>query len=448
MILRKIFVTISLSIAFFTFSALAQKGVEDGSKYGKGQDSIRALENLSMYQQYYKQKAYNEAVKAWRIVFFEAPRASNNMYIHGVVLYKTLINSTKDVALRNAYVDTIMMIYDQRIKYQGNAAEILTRKAVDLRDLNKDRYLEAYDFLVEAINIDRNQVPGFGINAFMQISLTRFLKEEINQDQMVSNFATSMDIMEHKLKMATNEKDRESEKQILDNVQLIFSNSGAATCETLVPVLKRKYDENPDDVETINAVLNLLKTVKCEDTELYAKVAEKLHSIEPSANSAFKLGAYFIAKKDFDKAIPYYEQAITLETNDSLKAGYYSDLALIMMAAKKNPVEVRRIANLALSLNPNDGRSFIVIGRLYASYNSTISDDEFEKTTAYWAAVDKFMQAKRVDPNLADEANGLISTYSAYFPTQETAFFNDLTDGQEWTVPGWIGETTRVRVRK
>lgn len=448
MIRRKLFVTISLSVFSLAFSLHAQKGVEDGSKYGKGQDSIRALQNLSMYQQYYKQKAYKEAVNPWRVVYNEAPRASFNMYIHGVILYKVLINSTKDIAKRKAYVDTIMMIYDQRSKYFGKPGEVLARKAVDLRELDESRMGEAYDFLSEAIKISSTDVPNFAINTYMQIALSRYLKKEIERDQMVENFATSIDIMEEQLKAAANDKERDAAKQIIDNVQLIFSNSGAATCETLVPVLSRKYDKNPNDVETINSVLNLLKTVKCEDTDLFAKAAEKLHSIEPSANSAFKLGNYFIAKKDFVKAIPYYEQAIELETVDSMKARYYSDLALIMFASDKNPVEVRRIANLAIELNPNDGRSYIVIGKLYAMHNKGISEKEFEQTTAFWAAVDKFAQAKRVDSTFVDEANKLINTYSAYFPSQETAFFHDLTEGQEWRVPGWIGETTRVRVRK
>ena len=38
----------------------------------------------------------------------------------------------------------------------------------------------------------------------------------------------------------------------------------------------------------------------------------------------------------------------------------------------------------------------MLIGRLYVQYNRSISEVEFEQNTAYWAAVDKFIQAKRV----------------------------------------------------
>ncbi len=36
----------------------AQKGVEDGSRYGHGQDSINTLRNISIYGEFVKTKNY------------------------------------------------------------------------------------------------------------------------------------------------------------------------------------------------------------------------------------------------------------------------------------------------------------------------------------------------------------------------------------------------------
>ena len=44
-------------IAFFALTssvAMAQKGVEDGSRFGHGQDSIDCLNNISLYTEYLK----------------------------------------------------------------------------------------------------------------------------------------------------------------------------------------------------------------------------------------------------------------------------------------------------------------------------------------------------------------------------------------------------------
>lgn len=434
---------------FSCFILQAQKGIEDGSKFGKGDDSIRALQNLSMYQQYYKQSAFAEALPPWRVVFSEAPKASQNMYIHGITLYKVLLNATQDPVRRKEIVDTIMLVYDRRTEYFNKKGEVLVRKAVDLRELDETRLPEVYEFLNEAINIDGNNVLNIGLNVYMQTALSLYLKGQVTKDEMVANYIKSIDILESQVKSAKGDaKKIESISQISDNVQLIFSNSGAADCETLLPVLTRKYEQAPDDPANLEAILNLLRVVKCEESDLFANTAEKLNKLSPSAVSAYNLGKYFLIKKEYNKSITYYNQAISLEEDDTNKSKYYSELATIMSVADKAPSETRNVARQALSINPNDGNSYITIGLLYAKYYKTVSDNTFEQIAAYWAAVDKFIQAKRVDPSVANKADDLISTYSAYFPTQETAFFNDVKEGDDYRVPGWVGESTKVRIRK
>ena len=41
----------------------------------------------------------------------------------------------------------------------------------------------------------------------------------------------------------------------------------------------------------------------------------------------------------------------------------------------------------------------------------------------------------------------MISSYSARFPKQTDAFMAGLENGNRFTVPGWIGESTVVRTR-
>ena len=73
--------------------------------------------------------------------------------------------------------------------------------------------------------------------------------------------------------------------------------------------------------------------------------------------------------------------------------------------------------------------------------------DEFDKRTVFWAAVDKFVKAKQVDPSVAAKANEYIERYSPHFPTKDEAFFRDITAGKSVKVGGWINETTTARFR-
>jgi hypothetical protein len=85
---------------------------------------------------------------------------------------------------------------------------------------------------------------------------------------------------------------------------------------------------------------------------------------------------------------------------------------------------------------------------MYADSAALCGNDEIGTRAGYWAAVDKFVKAKNVDPSVADEANSGIALYSAYFPTRERLFFNDVKEGSSYTVGCWIGETTTVRASK
>jgi hypothetical protein len=97
-------------------------------------------------------------------------------------------------------------------------------------------------------------------------------------------------------------------------------------------------------------------------------------------------------------------------------------------------------------LNPAWGDPYILIGDAYARSKNCF-ENEFEKTTIYWAAVDKFMKAKTVDPETEEKANERIDTYPKYFPDVETIFFYSLQEGDSYTVGCWINETTKVRSR-
>ena len=63
----------------------------------------------------------------------------------------------------------------------------------------------------------------------------------------------------------------------------------------------------------------------------------------------------------------------------------------------------------------------------------------------YWAAVDKYVKAKHVDPEMAAAMNKKIAIYKAHFPTRETMFFYNIKPGDKYKVGCWINETTIAR---
>jgi tetratricopeptide (TPR) repeat protein len=260
---------------------------------------------------------------------------------------------------------------------------------------------------------------------------------------MIGNYVLIMDLLNAKVQ--SGDKDPKL-PQAIESIEKIFAESGAADCESLIAIFSEKFAADPENVDLLKKITTLLSETGCEKSELYAKAAEALYALEPSPESAAKLANLFAVREEYSKSITYYNKAIDQETDAEKKAKYYYNLAKINFQQKDYPA-TRKHCQAALSLKSNYGEAYILIGSAYAASSSSCGS-EFEQKAVYWAAVDKFIKAKTVDPEIKGIADEQINTYSKYFPNNEVAFFNGFTDGATYTVGCWINEKTIVRTRK
>ena len=68
--------------------ASAQNGITNEFRFGQGEDSIRCLEAISISSINVKNKDFNTAYNAWKIVFTEFPVARVDTYINGIKILK------------------------------------------------------------------------------------------------------------------------------------------------------------------------------------------------------------------------------------------------------------------------------------------------------------------------------------------------------------------------
>ena len=97
--------TMLFALSVGATATFAQKGVEDGSRFGHGQDSIRCLQNISIYTEYVKTENFKDAYTPWKAVFTEAPFAQVGTYTNGAKILRALIASSKDGKQQKAYLD-------------------------------------------------------------------------------------------------------------------------------------------------------------------------------------------------------------------------------------------------------------------------------------------------------------------------------------------------------
>lgn len=414
------------------------------------------MSTYTMYDQSYKQNDFKSAIGPWRLLFNKYPKSSINIYIHGANMYSSFIKSAPDQATKDAYTDTLMMIYDKRLKYFDQKGFVLGRKATDYLEYklnNQDMTDEqlkailktAYNDLKQSIQLEKSETEMAVLVVFMQVTKRLFGMEELKKEDVTANYGLVSGVVDANLaKDPKNEKYTQSKSMI----DVLFQTSGAADCEALLALYAPKFDEIAQDVNALKNMLRVLGKQDCTDGDLYARASEKLYALDPSPEAAFNMARLFMKRDEFNKAKEYYQNAIAAETDKELLAKYYYELAAFTFAKEANYQQARTYARKALENNPNDGESLILIGDIYAHYSKNYGKDEFDHLSIYWLAVDYYEKAKRVDPEVFAKANSRINTYRVYFPDKETLFFGGYQDGQVITYGSWINETSRVRARK
>jgi len=448
----KAFAIITLGLLLSTVQAFSQKGVEDGSKYGHGEDSIQCLKNLSLYTELVKQDRYDEAMPYWETAFNECPLSTRRLYTDGEKIMEYKIKHAENQAEKDKYFDELMNVYDQRMKYFGDHPRygipyIKGKKAISMLDFKKDDSeirKEAYGLLKESVEEDGKSAQPAVLGIFMTSTVAMFNDGEIQAEDVVNNYTTIIDLLNAQIENPKMAKYKSTLEDLAGKIEELFARSGAADCNTLDRIFSPQLEEHKEDLPWLKRVSRLLANEMCEDMDLLYKVSEYQHNIEPSHSSAYGLSRMYLKSEDTDRAAGYYKEAINLVEDDAQKAKYYYQLGLVNLAGN-NFSSARSNALKAIEANPEWGQPYILIGKAYATSASSIGDDEFTHKTAYWAAVDKFLRAKSVDPEVADEANNLINLYVKHFPEEKEIFFQGLEKGGSYTVGGWIGERTTVR---
>lgn len=435
----------------------AQKAGYDPVKapFGHGEDSVNCRLNLSLMQTSAKAESYDSALKPWMAVYENCPASSKNIYIYGPRIFKALYAATPDAAKKKEYLDKIMEIYDTRIKYYGEddaKGTILAYKTYDYMELMGEKTDQAvvYDWLGEAIGeMKANMNPLDAYSYYMVASLSQYLSDNSKKDQYLKDYFAVIGYVDQAIANAKSANDQANADylgMVKDGIVKGFVNSGAGDCKTLTEYYADKVEPNKANKEFLNEVINALGSVGCSETDLYFTASEYLYHLEPSAGAAIGLANKSLRDKDYDTALKYYNEAANLETDKNKASDYMMQLAGIF-SNQRNFVKARQAALEATEYNPNNGEAYILIAQLYASSANNIFSEPEKAGLVYLAAVDKLQKARAVDPSVASKANSLINRYSAAFMDTETAFMMGIKSGETVFIPGWIGESTTVRLR-
>lgn len=438
----------TILMAAFSFlmvlPGIAQKGMEDGSKYGKGQDSINCIKNLSLYREFFKHNNYKDAVGPWRKVFGECPASSERMYVEGITMYRGFIESAADGPRKESLIDTVMLIYDRRAEHFGGEGNILGRKGIDLlryRRTDIDAIEEAYGYLKRSIELEQKDTRDAVIVTFVNASITLNQAGKVTDNQSIDDYFMATAIVDELLGRSSRWE------RAKGNIDELMLNSGLLTCEALNNYFEPQFDAKQDDTEFLQKVINFYSSSGCDLADLYIAAAEKMYDVDPGPLSAHNLAFLFMRRSNYPKAAEYLKMAVVGEDiEDDTRAEWFYELGVVS-SANEDFCDAIGYAREAISYKNDYGKAYILLGDAIIASRENLGE-EFEQRTAFWVAADIYSKARQVDPGVMDEASQKLNDYASQYPDSEEIFFRDMKEGDSYQVKGCINEYTTVRARQ
>ncbi len=417
--------------------------------------------NVSLFHESVKNKMFADAYEPWFDVYTNCPNANKSIYTDGAKIVEALYQATADPAEKERLAKLAIDLQDKRIKYFGSDAKYPTAYILGEKGM---AYIDFYGDtkLAEARECLRASVEGMGSASKIMVLVKlvdasyAVYKQNGNAEQFIADYELASNALGEQAANVNNKNAEIAAKQ-KDYVDNIFAISGAADCTKLDEIYAAVVMDNLSNLDMLTKIAKLYRRVRCTESDVYFAACEAAHKLQPTQESAAGCASMAAKKGDYEQAVSYYDQAIKLAmVEDEMEdvADYQYNAAFYCYNNLKKYTDARKyaLASIAtlngLGMNKGQGRCYIIIGMCYASTQLYPQDAKGRilNKTVYWAAVDKFVKAKQVDPSVEAQANEFISSYSKYYPTKEERF--DLPNefsGNTYFVGGWIGESTAIR---
>lgn len=436
-------VLLVLSIILTSSGSLFAQG-----KYGK--DSAECIKYLSYYKEYYKQKAYDDALPNWRKAYSICPATANQtMLIDGTSLMRRLINkNARNPIYRAALIDTLMAIHDARAQaWPKNAVTTLNNKGQDLANYVKDDPARLHEEFAAIIEANKGGTKASLFLFDLQSAIKLYESGKLGAEDVISCYQRDLSYLDE-AKPKSNVEAEQIQK-VRTDLESLFIGSKVASCEDLIALFEPRFNAAPEDITLVKNIVKMLSiTEDCQDNDLYLRAATNMYNLEPSYNSAYFLYKLNSSKGNYEQAVKYLEEAIAYDESDAATDAQYNYELAAYSFKNARFAKANAAARAALELDPSmAGRCYFLIGQIWGTVSC--GGDEIQTRAHFWVAVDNLRKAAAADASLAEEANRLIAQFSRYFPQTAEAFMYNFTDGQAYTVNcSGMTATTTVRTQK
>jgi tetratricopeptide (TPR) repeat protein len=415
------------------------KWPEDGTLKAKAEESV------SLYTDYQKNGEFQKAVAPLNWLLTTLPDLNTSIYINGADIFDKLADREKNPVRKQALIDSLMLMYDLRIKYCGEEATVTNRKALSSAKYNLNtagKEAEVLALFDKAFELNGNNVIDGSLIPYLQaVRLNKLKLKNLTDEQVLQRYDKVIEIIDAKIKKAQSEgKPIDKYLAYKADADKILISIVKVDCDFVRKNLAPKFKQNPADIGLAKKIFAFMLQDGCTDDPLWLEAGEAIHNGgEKDYGLAKNLGKGYYRMEKFDKAEFYFKEALEIATTTSDKA----DVLLLLgsnESRKGNKTSARELFRQAIDADAGNKEAYEKIGDLYFSSFSECSKKESyaEDRLVYLAAYE--MYARSGNQQKMAQAKG-------QFPSTTELFELNWNEGEVKRVGCWINESVTLKTR-
>ncbi len=437
---KKMFLVLALVVGTITTWAQC-------TDYKWPQDVAKAEKQVESFRSAMKEQNYKGATRGINWMLKNVPQWHSDLYVADIETYDKLGSQELDPATKQTYVDSLLLVYDLRVKSCGDEMNVINRKAISAykyNGQNKDKAAEVLAIFDKTYEVSGNNVLDNNLDSYMGIIKNNVeLLKSLNEDQVMQRYNKLMEVIDAKVKKAQEQNksnDLEKNKKETAEVDAKLAKVEKLNCAFAKKNFEPKFKANPSDAMMAKKIYQIMLNDKCTSEPVWLQAAELLHSTSPDFGVTKELCSNYIQSKTFDKANPLVGELQTKAASPAEKA-WVEILKGDGEFQKGNKAGARDLYKQALVVDPTSKDGYEHMGDLYASAAADCSKTQgsAESKLVYIAAFQMYLKSGN-----REKMEGALGQYPTAADLQKAGW----KTGEAKKLACWIDETVTVKARK
>lgn len=358
--------------------------------------------------------------------------------------YETMWKEEKDEARQKELADTVVWIYELRIKQCTEVSDDWMASYGYFLGKAKINYVKSAELLSAHLAKVKEEAGVTNIYQFYSSSYMAYAttKDTKWRDTLVNSYFVLNDYLDKLKDHATWGKYTE---QIRGAIEKILMERILKDCDEISNVLKVKVDQfgtmsGDAKKDFCKKAIALLEKRECIESEVYPTIMKEYIPLLPEdelAEGAYAYGKFLEGQKKWSEAKEYYEKAIDNIKDESMSDKYKSGKLRTMFRMGS----YKACFSLAKSIGGEyRGEALKIAAQCIAQLANSCGVSTIERKANYYLALDYLDKAAASGASVG----GLKASYAKNCPTREEKFKESWKNGKTISLSCW-GESTTVR---